>query len=98
MTTLYRSVLIETTEQAEALPPSTPVIIGPFVAMRPGTEKTWGMSYTDGDYSSAELVASFPAYDLTALVPIEADEERDDEWADLGGVNRRRLVTPWEES
>lgn len=73
--TVYVPRLIESAEQAEALPPSTPIVIGPFIAMRPITEATWGMSYTDGDYSSAELVSSFPDYDLTALVPIEAEEE-----------------------
>lgn len=36
--------------------------------------------------------------EVTVLVPIEAEEERDDEWADYGGANRRRLVTPWEAS
>lgn len=75
MTTLYKPVDILTPEQAEALPARIPVTIGPFIAMRSDDESYWGMSFTDGDYTSAELVESFPDYDLTALVPIEAEEE-----------------------
>ena len=76
MTALYKPVLIESAAQAEALPVRTPIIIGPFVAMRPDNESFWGMSYSDADYTSRELVKSFPDYDLTALVPIEAEEEK----------------------
>lgn len=100
MSVLYRPVLIESAAQAEALPPSTPIIIGPFVAMRPSTEETWGMSYTDGDYSSAELVKSFRDFDLTALVPIEARRQNggdviDPETERAPSVHAHRYVTPW---
>ena len=99
MTTLYKPVLIEYAEQAEALPVRTPIIIGPFVAMRPDNESFWGMSYSDADYTSRELVKSFPDYDLTALVPIEAVEEMDTDYYMGGdGSPMRRYVTPWEEA
>ena len=100
MTTLYRPVLIESAEQAEALPVRTPIIIGPFVAMRPDNESFWGMSYSDADYTSRDLVKSFPDYDLTALVPIEAEKETTgalvNRAGDIHWEESRRLVTPWE--
>lgn len=102
---LYREVKIESAEQAEALPVRTPIIIGPFVAMCPDNESFWGMSYSDADYTSRELVKSFPDYDLTALVPIEAEEEHQASHgvSVLHGTTvtwpaRTRLVTPWEEA
>ena len=97
MTTLYKPVLIESAEQAEALPVRTPIIIGPFVAMRPDNESFWGMSYSDADYTSRELVKSFPDYDLTALVPIEAEEGTDTvQTGAEHSYTRTRYVTPWE--
>ena len=94
MTTLYKPVLIEYAEQAEALPVRTPIIIGPFVAMRPDNESFWGMSYSDADYTSRGLVKSFPDYDLTALVPIEAVEEH----VAPDAITYSRYVTAWEEA
>ena len=94
MTTLYKPVLIEYAEQAEALPVRTPIVIGPFVAMRPDNESFWGMSYSDADYTSRELVKSFPDYDLTALVPIEAVEEH----VAPDAITYSRYVTAWEEA
>ena len=94
MATLYKPVLIESAEQAEALPVRTPIIIGPFVAMRPDSESFWGMSYSDADYTSRELVKSFPDYDLTALVPIEAVEE----YVAPDAITYSRYVTAWEEA
>ena len=94
MTALYKPVLIESAEQAEALPVRTPIIIGPFVAMRPDNESFWGMSYSDADYTSRGLVKSFPDYDLTALVPIEAEEEH----VAPDAITYSRYVTAWEEA
>ena len=94
MTILYRPVLIESAEQAEALPVRTPIIIGPFVAMRPDNESFWGMSYSDADYTSHGLVKSFPDYDLTALVPVEAVEE----YVAPDAITYSRYVTAWEEA
>ena len=94
MTTVYVPRLIESAEQAEALPVRTPIIIGPFVAMRPDSESFWGMSYSDADYTSRELVKSFPDYDLTALVPIEAVEE----YVAPDAITYSRYVTAWEEA
>ena len=94
MTTIYVPRLIESAEQAEALPVRTPIIIGPFVAMRPDSESFWGMSYSDADYTSRELVKSFPDYDLTALVPIEAVEE----YVAPDAITYSRYVTAWEEA
>ena len=94
MTILYKPVKIETAAQAEALPARTPIIIGPFVAMRPDNESFWGMSHSDADYTSRELVKSFPDYDLTALVPIEAVEEH----VAPDAITYTRYVTAWEEA
>ena len=97
MTVIYVPRLIESAEQAEALPVRTPIIIGPFVAMRPDNESFWGMSYSDADYTSRDLVKSFPDYDLTALVPIEAEEGTDTiQTGAEHSYPRTRYVTPWE--
>ena len=97
MTVIYVPRLIESAEQAEALPVRTPIIIGPFVAMRPDNESFWGMSYSDADYTSRDLVKSFPDYDLTALVPIEAEEGTDTiQTGAEHSYTRTRYVTPWE--
>ena len=88
MSTLYRPVLIETAEQAEALPEGT-------VATHGGTD---GYCYEvairdqDGEWWSAPggLGQEEPAYaddtivGFTALVPIEAEEETvacGDDWS-----------------
>ena len=109
MTTLYRPVLIETAEQAEALPDGTVVRHDDYMPV-----ERWhhdGGGYWDnGEFppTSADLVGR------TALVPVEAEEE----WgeanehggfdpvfteqqareysADHGNPPQRRLVTPWE--
>ena len=74
MTTLYRPVLIETAEQAEALPEGTIMFLpaGPYVwtARDPGGEfldhygRPWHFENTQDDEP------------FTALVPVEAEEER----------------------
>ena len=103
MTTLYRPVLIETAEQAEALPIGT-VATRAFpkarggrveVATRtaPHEEILWPMGF--GGFTRHAAMVGW-----TALVPVEAEEETHSiqargqttpEW-------RTRLVTPWEET
>ena len=109
MTTLYKPVLIESVEQAEALPEGTIMFLpaGPYVwtARDPGGEfldhygRPWHFENTQDDEP------------FTALVPIEAEEQRitskllkhppslDDLRAFQAGetpADRTRLVTPWE--
>ena len=109
MTTLYKPVLIESAEQAEALPEGTIMFLpaGPYVwtAREPGGEfldhygRPWHFENTQDDEP------------FTALVPIEAEEQRitskllkhppslDDLRAFQAGetpADRTRLVTPWE--
>lgn len=113
MTTLYRPVLIESAEQAEALPIFTiatiedsPVTGYPEVARK--IVNGWrNRDLMDGRIPHADMVG------WTALVPIEAEEEWAAEFesgemyvnldedsarnAD-GGTAMSRLVTPWEEA
>ena len=109
MTTLYKPVLIESAEQAEALPEGTIMFLpaGPYVwtAREPGGGfldhygRPWHFENTQDDEP------------FTALVPIEAEEQRitskllkhppslDDLRAFQAGetpADRTRLVTPWE--
>ena len=86
MTTLYNPVLIESAEQAEALPDGTLVR-----DVRSGF-----------DYRARRALGGYLEYDLRAgveviaLVPIEAKEERiKDYFFDRPGW-MSRLVTPWE--
>ena len=102
MTTLYRPVLIESAEQAEALPEGTIMFLpaGPYVwtARDPGGEfldhygRPWHFENTQDDEP------------FTALVPIEAEEE----WKpDMDAIppwpeptpdpfpGKTRYVTPW---
>lgn len=99
MSTLYRPVVIETAEQAEALPIGSVLIrhrddettrVATRIHRGPSPDHVWRTG--DGFHRHSGVVG------MQALVPIEAEEERDDEWADYGGANRRRLVTPWEAS
>ena len=95
MTTLYKPVLIESAEQAEALPEGAIMFLpaGPYVwtARDPGGEfldhygRPWHFENTQDDEP------------FTALVPIEAEEGIDT--VKTGGdsfYTRRRYVTPWE--
>ena len=95
MTTLYRPVLIESAEQAEALPAGTIMFLpaGPYVwtARDPGGEfldhygRPWHFENTQDDEP------------FTALVPIEAEEGTDT--IQTGAEHfytRTRYVTPWE--
>lgn len=91
MTTLYRPVLIETTEQAEALPEGTianrvlkfesiwETLEQPEVAVKTG-RNAWCSTAVDDDawdWLDRHLVG------WTALVPIEAEEETDLPYFDL---------------
>lgn len=95
MTILYRPVLIESAEQAEALPEQSAVVRWdtPWIATKRGPDEnghTWWES-KNGIYDHCEVVREL------ALVPIEAEEET---------VERHRLcreapdvlhrfTTPW---
>ena len=95
MTTLYRPVLIESAEQAEALPVGT-------VALQSWGHGTTARTLTNGRWitPSGAALPHVEAVGFTALVPIEAEEETHSiqtrgqttpEW-------RTRLCTPWEEA
>ena len=99
MTTLYRPVLIESAEQAEALPEGSLVR-----DVRSGFD--YRARHALGGYLQADLDAGV---DVEALVPIEAEEEtrehpRRHEKAPRAGeaylrpATMTRLVTPWEEA
>ena len=100
MTTLYRPVLIESAEQAEALPLFTiatiedsPVTGYPEVARK--IVNGWrNRDLVDGRIPHADMIG------WTALVPIEAEEEHgargDGEAEDFYLV--RRYVTSWEKA
>ena len=92
MTTLYRPVLIESAEQAEALPEGAVALaqIGP--APTKGSHGYWQDPIGGGLRDAAWAVG------LMVLVPIEAEEETGvDDDADTF-TPTRRLVTPWEEA
>ena len=71
MTTLYRPVLIESAEQAEALPlgmvATSPIVDA--VAIRVGYGLGWSVSGDEMSDMHAHMVG------WTALVPVEAEEE-----------------------
>ena len=98
MTTLYRPVLIESAEQAEALPVNTLAISADGVDPAIRKEDGWHGIFGDPPYSHAEMVSDY------ALVPIEAEEEYEPaSWIDsyypgYPKLMRTRLVTPWEEA
>lgn len=112
--TLYVPVLIETAEQAEALPVGTIAIseeFAPEVFVK--DEDSWMGTHGPGAFTNESAVG------LEALVPIEAQEEwaliYDDEgpiapcideadawaWSRIDGLGQppsRRLVTNWDEA
>lgn len=110
MSVLYCPVLIESAEQAEALPEGARVLED-----RDGLPRAWAKS---GDvFLGHGLVLLIPreVVGMQALVPIEAEEETarpmkhpasclsfgpDDELPEwlFDGPPRTRLVTPWEEA
>ena len=96
MTTIYVPRLIESAEQAEALPEGTIMFLpaGPYVwtARDPGGEfldhygRPWHFENTQDDEP------------FTALVPIEAEEEGGEQAIAEGEfISVARYVTPWEE-
>lgn len=94
MTTLYRPVLIESAEQAEALPEGT-IIIHAENYPQEKFAGLWGRERN----SSASLAEE---EGWSALVPIEAEEETRHGLVGLivpdAPYDERRLVTPWEEA
>lgn len=102
MTTLYRPVLIETAEQAEALPEGTVAVLeefAPEVFVKDGY--SWLGTHGPGGFTNVSAVG------LTALVPIEAEEEtRPDTsairpWGETTPdplPEQTRYVTPWEQA
>jgi hypothetical protein len=107
MTTLYRSVVIESAEQAEALPIGTPVVHHPRHGMedQAGIRVRGGWEFTG---TNPDTFGHQEAVGMEALVPIEATEESmrspstplGDAIRRVAGrepITLRRLVTPWEE-
>ena len=100
MTTLYRPVLIESAAQAEALPEGSIVINND--GDRYSRHPRWGEwhSVADDRDLTEDLDSTFRPPTITALVPIEAEEEHgargDGEAEDF--YLTRRFVTPWEEA
>lgn len=103
MTTLYRPVLIESAEQANALPRGTVATsghyesFGPFAAIRTGDVPDWYMTTAPDTWAdNAELIG------WTALVPIEAEEETTgalvNRVGEIAWQTQTRLITPWEEA
>lgn len=95
MTTLYRPVLIESAEQAEALPRGTVATYGEKSAKLTAHHVGNVVTPADAWLVMDELMPSAEMIGWTALVPIEAEEETD---AGLDLTPLRRLVTPWEEA
>ena len=103
MTTLYRPVLIESAEQAEALPEGTIISyrLAPTVLIS-DEERVW----VDGEDTVMTGADLYAARDVWAvLVPIEAEEETWLAGPDKPIVNGQRIdktahrwCTPWEEA
>ena len=93
MTTLYKPVLIESAEQAEALPEGTFIIDAlDLVARREKTGRYAGRWITEEDGC-----LDGPAMPAQALVPIEAEEGTDTvQTGAEHSYTRTRYVTPWE--
>lgn len=93
MTILYKSVLIETVEQAEALPIGTLVIHYPRHGMEDQSgirvRGGWQFTGTNPDtFFSADVIG------MEALVPIEAEEQ----YVAPDAITYTRYVTAWEEA
>lgn len=95
MTTLYKPVLIETVEQVKALP-DTAIVIGVETGER--YTRTFEGDWWGVTEMGTRLAVDLDAGDVvTALVPIEAEEEMDtDYYAGGDGSPTRRYVTRWE--
>ena len=75
MTTLYRPVLIETAEQAEALPRGTVAMYGGGNMTLTAHRVTSIAAKPDAWNSMDDLLSSSDMVGWAALVPIEAEEE-----------------------
>ena len=108
MTTLYKPVLIESAEQAEQLPDDAIVISDGGDRYRRSGRDWMGVAGELPGYLDVDLLCNER---ITALVPIEAEEEwaaefesgemyvnldEDSARAADGGAAMSRLVTPWE--
>ena len=87
MTTLYKPVLIETAEQAEALPEGT-VATSEFGFAREKWCGGWTGADDDALYDHLHMLG------WVALVPIEAEEEH----VAPDAITYSRYVTAWEEA
>ena len=88
MTTIYVPRLIESAEQAEALPVNTLAISADGVDPAIRKDDGWRGIFGDPPYSHAEMVGDY------ALVPIEAEEQ----YVAPDAITYSRYVTPWEEA
>ena len=101
MTTLYKPVLIESAEQAEALPIGTVTItpneVGQVDQAAVRVRGGWHSTGVATEHGTPFLYPHPAVVGDTALVPIEAEEEMDTDYY-LGGdgAPTRRYVTPWE--
>lgn len=94
MTTLYKPVLIESVEQAEALPAFT---VASYIDgdVRAAIKTIDGIWESIPSFYGEEAHFSEDFIGWTALVPIEAEEET--MWEDSAYFQAQtRLVTPWE--
>ena len=98
MATLYKPVLIETVEQAEALPAFT---VASYIDgdVRAAIKTIDGIWESIPSFYGEEAHFSEDFIGWTALVPIEAEEETTtaNDYGDLD-TPYSRLVTPWEEA
>jgi hypothetical protein len=104
MTTLYRPVLIESAEQAEALPRGTVATCGGGNITLTAHRITSIAAKPDAWNGMDDLLSSSDMVGWRALVPIEAEEERQAiAECEIGIpgteriVHEHRFVTPWEE-
>ena len=89
MTILYKPVLIESAEQAEALPIGTVGHEPPHLyAYIKKARNYWRGTGDDAALTDYEMLP------FTALVPIEAEEQR----VSPDAITHARYVTPWEET
>lgn len=96
MSTLYKPVLIESAEQAEAFPVGT-IAFDPDYGV--ATRVDYGLGWSLNGESDSDYHGHIVGF--TALVPIEAEEEcQDIDAYDMTGHMRRhhltRHATPWE--
>lgn len=93
MTTLYKPVLIESAEQAEALDDGTVLIREDHFAFQKHAGR-----FVSADPHDLPVAHAWEVIGWTALVPIEARENRiKDYFFDRPGW-MSRYVTPWEDA